>query len=89
MNDANLTELKVVVERTVQPVRATMARKRRMREELLAHLVAILEEEEKHGGGEQAAIEQAKQRFGDTRELTGQLQQAVSRWDRYRLVLVA
>ena len=42
MNDANLTELKVVVERTVQPIRATMARKRRMREELLAHLVAIL-----------------------------------------------
>ena len=87
MNDAMLTELKVVVERVVRPVRATMARKRRMREELLAHLVAIFEDEEKHRGDEQAALEQAKRRFGDPRELTGQLQQAVSRWDRYRSIL--
>ncbi|NQT11696.1 MAG: hypothetical protein HQ582_03035 [Planctomycetes bacterium] len=87
MNDATLTELKVVVERAVRPVRATMARKHRMREELLAHLVAIFDEEEKHSGDEQAALEQAKRRFGDPRELTGQLQQGVSRWDRCRSIL--
>ena len=87
MNDATLTELKVVVERTVQPVRATRARKRRMREELLAHLVAIFEEEEEHGGDEQAALEQTKQRFGGPGELTGELQQTVTRRDRCRSIL--
>ena len=45
MNDVILRELKIVVERAVRPVRATIARKRRMREELLAHLMAIFEEE--------------------------------------------
>ncbi len=45
MTDATLKELKVVVERAVQPIRATMARKRQMREELLAHLVSVFEQE--------------------------------------------
>ena len=45
MNDEILKELKIVVEQAVRPVRATMARKRQMREELLAHLTAIFEEE--------------------------------------------
>jgi len=75
------------VERTVQPVRATKARKRRMREELLAHLVAIFEEEEEDGGDEQAALEQTKQRFGGPGELTGELQQTVTRRDRCRSIL--
>jgi hypothetical protein len=84
MNDVSLKALKVIVERAVGPVRATMARKRRMREELLAHLLAIFDEEAEKLGDEQAALEQAKQRFGDARELTSQLQQAVPRWDRCR-----
>ena len=87
MNDIILPELKRVVERAVRPVRATMARKRRMREELLAHLAAIFEEESAKLGNERAALEQAKQRFGDPSELTGQLQQAVPRWDRCRSIL--
>ena len=87
MDDVILQELKRVVERAVRPVRATMARKRRMREELLAHLVAIFEEEAGKLGDEQAALEQAKQRFGDPRELTGQLQQAVPWLDRFRSIL--
>ena len=57
MNDASLTELKVVVEQAVQPVRATMARKGRMREELLTHLVAIFDEEEKRLADERSALE--------------------------------
>ena len=76
-----------VADRVVRPVRATMVRKRRMREELLAHLVAIFEEEARRLGNEQAALEQARQRFGDARELTRQLQQAVPRWDRCRSIL--
>ena len=78
MNDAILTELKLVVERVVRPVRATMARKRRMREELLVHLVAIFEEEVQKTVDEQAALEQAKRRIGDPPELSGQLQETVA-----------
>lgn len=81
MNDATLTELKAVVDRVVQPVRATMARKRRMREELLAHLAAVFDQEEQRDD-ERAAMERAKRRFGDPRELSAQLQQAVPWWDR-------
>ena len=58
-----------------------------MREELLAHLTAIFDEEAQRLGDERAALERAKQRFGDPGELTGQLQQAVPRWDRCRSVL--
>ena len=82
MNEVTLKELKIVVERAVMPVRASMARKRKIREELLAHLVSVFEEEARHGD-EQVALEQTKQRFGDPGELTTQLQQAVPRWDRF------
>jgi hypothetical protein len=87
MNDVTLKELKIVVEWTVRPVRATMARKRKMREELLAHLGSIFEEEAEKLGDQQAALEEAKRRFGELKELTGQLQQAVPRWDRWRSIL--
>ncbi|HBO43606.1 MAG TPA: hypothetical protein DD670_06690 [Planctomycetaceae bacterium] len=82
MDDMILQKLKIVVERSVRPVRATMARKRRMREELLAHLVAIVEEEVGRLGDERAALEQAKLRFGDPRELIGQTQETVPWWTR-------
>jgi hypothetical protein len=84
MNDTVLRELKIAVERAVRPVRATIARKCRMREELLAHLVAIFEEEAAKGGGDEAALDRAKRRFGDSRELSGQIQDSVSRWERFR-----
>jgi hypothetical protein len=87
MDDVILQELKRVVEQAVRPVGATMTRKRQMREELLAHLMAIFDEEAERLGDEQAALEQAKQRFGDPGELTTQLQQAVPRWDRCRSIL--
>ena len=78
MNDTVPKELKTLVERAVRPVRASMARKRQIREELLAHLVSIFEEEASHGD-QQVALERAKQRFGDVRELSGQIQGAISR----------
>jgi ATP-dependent Clp protease ATP-binding subunit ClpC len=87
MNDAATKALKVVVERAVRPVRATIARKRRMREELLAHLMAIFEEEYEKTGDEQAALDQARARFGDPRELSGRLQQTAPQWE--RLVAIA
>ncbi|MEN6407066.1 MAG: hypothetical protein ABFC77_11415 [Thermoguttaceae bacterium] len=86
MDHVILLELKRVVERAVRPVRATLGRKRQMREELLAHLAAIFEEEADRLGDEQAALRQAQQRFGDPMELAGQLQQAVPRWDRRRAI---
>lgn len=82
MNDSVMTELKVIVERAARPVRASKLRKRRMREELLGHLVGIYEEELGRLGDHQAALEQAGQRFGDPKELTEELQEAVPKWDR-------
>ena len=82
MNDLILKDLKVVVEQAVRPVRATLGRKRRMREELLAHLLAIFDEETAGCVDATTAVERAKRRFGDPRELTPQLQQAVPWRDR-------
>lgn len=82
MNDLTMTQLKVIVERAVRPIRASKLRKRRMREELLGHLVGIYEEELGRLGDHQAALEQAGQRFGNPRELTEELQEAVPKWDR-------
>ena len=43
MNESTLTQLKIVVERAVRPVRASFARKRKVREELLAHVSGVFE----------------------------------------------
>ena len=76
MNESNLTQLKILVERAVRPVRASIGRKRKMREELLAHVTAVFEEESPHGD-ESAALARTTVRFGDPAELTRQLQTAV------------
>jgi len=83
MNDVPLHQLRILVERAVRPVRATMVRKRRMREELLAHLTAIFEEEAARLGDEQAALERAAERFGDPAELAAELQQSAPGSRRY------
>ncbi len=82
MNETAARELKIIVERAVRPVRATLARKRRMREELLAHLAAVFEEETARLGDQRAALDRARERFGDPAELSRQLQDAVPWWDR-------
>lgn len=82
MNESTLRQLKTIVERAVRPVRATVSRKRRMREELLAHLVTVFEDEAQRLGDEKAAIARAAERFGDPAELAGQLRQTVPRLDR-------
>jgi hypothetical protein len=76
MNESTLTQLKILVERVVRPLRATTSRKRKMREELLAHLTAVFEEEA-NLHEESVALARTAARFGDVGELTRQLQTAV------------
>lgn len=77
-----MTEFMVLVERAVRPVQAGPKKLNRMREELLAHLVAIHEEELARLGDEYAAKAEAIRRFGDPAALTGELQQSVKWNDR-------
>jgi hypothetical protein len=82
MTDDIHTKLKVLVERAVRPVRASISRKRSMREELLAHVTAIFEEEVEKSGDEGIAFERSTQRFGDPREISNELRSSVPRWNR-------
>jgi hypothetical protein len=81
MNESMLTQLKIIVERAVRPVRASTARKRKMREELLAHVVGVFEEEGARLGDEGAALERTALRFGNPAEVTSQLQESVPAGD--------
>jgi ATP-dependent Clp protease ATP-binding subunit ClpC len=67
-----------IVERVVRPVRTAMARKRKMREELLAHLSEIYEEEYLRWGDSDAALHEAAKRFGDPTQLSGELQDSLT-----------
>jgi hypothetical protein len=82
MNESTLTELKIIVERVVRPVRASIGRKRKMREELLAHVVGVFEDETARLGGDRAALERTALRFGIPAEVTSQLQESVPAGDR-------
>jgi ATP-dependent Clp protease ATP-binding subunit ClpC len=81
MSESTLTRLKIIVERAVRPVRASIGRKRKMREELLAHVVGVFEEESAKFGDEQAALQRTALRFGNPAEVTGQLQESVPAGD--------
>jgi hypothetical protein len=84
MSESTLRQLQVLIERAVRPVRASAFSKRRIREELLAHVTAVFEEELARVGGEQAAIDRTAERFGDPADLTGQLQASVPAFDSVR-----
>ena len=84
MNDSTLTQLKIIVERAVRPVRASTSRKGKMREELLAHVVGVFEEEWAKLGDERTAVERTALRFGNPAEVTGQLQESVPARDAVR-----
>lgn len=86
MNDTTIQQLKVLVERVVRPVRASIARKRKMREELLGHLASVFEEEAR-AGDEAAALTKTVERFGDTMELTRRLQASVPATDGFHYYL--
>ncbi len=66
-----------IVERAVRPVQASTARKRKMREELLAHLTSIYDEELSRLHDPAAALDAAANRFGDPSELAGELASAL------------
>lgn len=72
-----MIELKRHVERAVRPIRASLRRKDRMREELFAHIQGIHAEERARGQSEEAAIARAIERFGDPVELNRSLQETV------------
>jgi hypothetical protein len=78
MNDSTLVQLQAIVERAIKPVRASRSCKRNMREELLAHLIAVFEEEAARLGDERLALEKTEQRFGSSDELTNQLQESIT-----------
>jgi ATP-dependent Clp protease ATP-binding subunit ClpC len=84
MNELTLTQLKTLVERVVRPVQASIARKRRMRDELLAHVIATFEQELAKLDNESAALEQTAVRLGDPSTLTNELQESISIGDRIR-----
>jgi ATP-dependent Clp protease ATP-binding subunit ClpC len=83
-----------IVERSVRPVRASIVHKRKMREELFAHLSAIFEEELARSSDPDAALAQAVRRFGEPHELARELDRSlpiherlsalVERWVQYR-----
>ncbi len=66
-----------VVERAVRPVRATTAHKRKMREELLAHLTAIYDDEFARSRNSTAGLHEAQKRFGEPAELARELDAVV------------
>ena len=84
MNESTLTQLRIIVERAVRPVRASASRKGKMREELLAHVVGVFEEEWARLGDERAAVERTALRFGNPAEVTSQLQELVPARDAVR-----
>jgi hypothetical protein len=81
MNEATITQLKIIVERAVRPVHASISQKRKMREELLAHVIGAFEEETPRSD-ETTALVRTRERFGAPEELTAQLQGSVPRSDR-------
>jgi hypothetical protein len=71
-----------IVESAVRPVRAPATRKRKTREELLAHFTSIYEEEHARQRDSAAAMKQAQHRFGESAELASELNDAVTFNDR-------
>ena len=75
--------LKIAVERAVRPVQASVSTKLRMRRELYDHLRSIYDEEASRCDNDSQAVDRSLQRFGVPAELTNELQQTVSRMERY------
>jgi hypothetical protein len=71
-----------IIERIVRPMRTPVARKRKMREEFLAHLEELYEEEHARLHDRPAALAAAAVRFGDPAKLSAELDGAVSLSDR-------
>lgn len=79
MNDTVTHELEVLVERSVRPVRAPFATKKRMREDLLSHLSSTFEDEFTKSDDETESLRLTRERFGNPVEISRELQQSVPR----------
>ncbi|HEV8061525.1 MAG TPA: permease prefix domain 1-containing protein [Gemmataceae bacterium] len=79
-----MNEFMIHVERIVRPIRAIDDHKDRMREELLAHLQASYEEERARQPDEAVARAKAIASLGDPALLRSELQDSVSRMERYK-----
>jgi hypothetical protein len=69
MNDFTFAQLEALVEQVLRPVWATRARKRMLREELLAHMLDVFADEVAHLGDERLALEKTLKRFGSIAEV--------------------
>src|SRR5262245_13760917 len=78
-----MRELMIHVERAVRPLRAEPRWKRRMREELWAHIDALYREELGATGDEGAALARARARFGDPAVVAAELQRSVPVLERW------
>lgn len=76
-------ELRKLVERVVRPVVALRVTKRKMREELLAHLTAVFGEELAATSDETSAVARTRTRFGELLATTAALQASVSARERF------
>lgn len=77
-----MKELRVHVERIVRPIRASVLRKNRMREELLGHLKTAFEEERSRTQSDAEAVQRAAARLGDSDALREDLQRSVPWYER-------
>lgn len=84
MTEQTQIRLMTLVEKTVRPMRASLHRKRSVREELWTHVSAVFEEERIRLGDELAATDQAIERFGDPVQVTAELNDTVTRFDSFR-----
>ncbi len=87
MSDAVPTDLAAYIERAIGAIPASASRKRRMREELLAHLLDIYDEELERLHDERTAAARTKQRFGLPDDLRNELTAAVPWVERLFLLL--
>jgi hypothetical protein len=62
--------LAAVVERIVRPLKMRTQHRSRVRNDLMAHLIAIRDEERAAGGDEKAVLERTIARFGDPAALS-------------------
>jgi hypothetical protein len=82
MNESTVIQLKIIVERAVRPIRASITCKRKMREELLAHVSGAFKDELARVQDEHAALERTRVRFGNPTEMANELQDSVPISDR-------
>ena len=77
MNDFTLRALELHVDEAIASVPANASRKRRMREEMLAHLLDLFDQEHARLGDDTQALEAAVHRFGGLAELRSELHDSV------------